>query len=122
MLTLNIDWFQPFNGVTYSCGAIYLSINNLPREERYKKENVILAGLMPGPKEAKTRACVCTALFLVACDIPAAHKTCGFILHTSVNACHICNCKFTRLPNNRDMHYLGFVFSDWVARTEQENQ
>ncbi|KAI9003759.1 hypothetical protein CLU79DRAFT_714287, partial [Phycomyces nitens] len=24
LLTLNIDWFQPFDGVTYSCGAIYL--------------------------------------------------------------------------------------------------
>ncbi|OAD81196.1 hypothetical protein PHYBLDRAFT_138735 [Phycomyces blakesleeanus NRRL 1555(-)] len=30
MLTLNIDWFQPFDGVTYSCGAIYLAVNNLP--------------------------------------------------------------------------------------------
>lgn len=52
-LTLNVDWFRPFRGEVYSCGAIYLTINNLPRAVRYKKENVILVGVMPGPKEAK---------------------------------------------------------------------
>ncbi|OAD72418.1 hypothetical protein PHYBLDRAFT_102450, partial [Phycomyces blakesleeanus NRRL 1555(-)] len=55
MLTMNIDWFQPFDDITYSTGAIYLAINNLPREERFKPENVILVGLMPGPKEPKTK-------------------------------------------------------------------
>ncbi|OAD65347.1 hypothetical protein PHYBLDRAFT_153597 [Phycomyces blakesleeanus NRRL 1555(-)] len=54
MLTLNIDWFQPFDGQTHSSGAIYLSINNLPRSERLKPENIILVGMMPGLKEAST--------------------------------------------------------------------
>lgn len=53
LLTLNVDWFQPHNG-QYSCGAISLTINNLPRTERFRTENVILVGLMPGPREPKT--------------------------------------------------------------------
>ena len=50
-LTMNIDWFQPFKHSTYSLGAIYITILNLPRDMRYKRENVILCGLIPGPKE-----------------------------------------------------------------------
>lgn len=52
MLTLNVDWFQAFDRkAPYSVGAMYLTINNLPRSIRFKKENVILAGIIPGPRE-----------------------------------------------------------------------
>ena len=44
---LNIDWFQPFKHVTDSIGAIYLSVINLSREERFKTENLLLVGLIP---------------------------------------------------------------------------
>ncbi len=40
LLSLNVDWFQPFKHTTYSTGALYLTVQNLPRSERYKKENV----------------------------------------------------------------------------------
>ena len=51
-LCLNVDWFhQPFKHSKYSCGAIYISILNLPRSERYSSDNVILLGVIPGPKE-----------------------------------------------------------------------
>ena len=50
-LSMNVDWFQPFSHVADSIGAIYLVILNLPRQERYKKENMLLAGIIPGPKE-----------------------------------------------------------------------
>lgn len=50
---LNLDWFQPFTHVRYSVGALYLVILNLPREERYKIENIILVAIIPGPKEPK---------------------------------------------------------------------
>ena len=49
---LNIDWFCPFKHSEYSVGAIYLSIMNLPRKERFKRENILLLGLIPGPSEA----------------------------------------------------------------------
>lgn len=52
---LNSDWFQPFTHVKYSVGALYniMVILNLPREERYKLENIILIAVIPGPKEPK---------------------------------------------------------------------
>ena len=49
--TINVDWFQPYKHSPYSVGAIYLSMMNLPRDERYKKENMIIAGIIPGPDE-----------------------------------------------------------------------
>lgn len=51
LLTINVDWFQPFSHIEYSVGAIYLTIQNLPRNERYKEENIILVGVLPGPSE-----------------------------------------------------------------------
>ena len=54
LLCMNVDWFRPFvRGTAYSTGAIYLTIQNLPRNERYRKENIILVGVLPGPKEPK---------------------------------------------------------------------
>lgn len=50
-LMLNIDWFQPFKHRVYSIGVIYLAIINLPRAVRFKRENIILVGLIPGPSE-----------------------------------------------------------------------
>ena len=49
--TMNVDWFQPYKHSPYSVGAIYLAMMNLPREERYKQENIIIAGIIPGPDE-----------------------------------------------------------------------
>ena len=48
---MNVDWFQPFTRTQFSVGAIYLAIQNLPRSLRYKDENVILVGVIPGPSE-----------------------------------------------------------------------
>ena len=45
---LNIDWFQPFKHRQYSVGVLYLAVMNLPRAIRYKRENVLLIGLMSG--------------------------------------------------------------------------
>ena len=48
---LIIDRFQPFDHYTYSLGVIYLVIMNLPRNQRYKWQNVIIVGIIPGPHE-----------------------------------------------------------------------
>lgn len=53
MLTLNVDWFQPFDRRVYSVGVIYLTVQNLPRDQRYKIENLIIVGIIPGPDEPK---------------------------------------------------------------------
>lgn len=97
---MNVDWFEPFERGVYSVGAIYLTIQNLPRNERYK---TIMVGIMPGPKEPKltinsyltplvielneawqhgfcvntengASICVKLALSCVTCDIPASRK------------------------------------------------
>lgn len=41
-LMLNTDFFQPFKHVTYSLGAIYLTVMNLPRSIRNKKTSCLL--------------------------------------------------------------------------------
>ena len=50
---LNLDWFQPFKHISYSVGVLYMVILNLPRQEHYKIENIILVSIIPGPKEPK---------------------------------------------------------------------
>jgi len=64
-LMLNIDWFCPFSRTKLSVGAIYLSIMNLPRDERFKKENMILVGVIPGPKEPDVYISFFSCFFLL---------------------------------------------------------
>ena len=52
-LMINLDWFSPFQNSIYSTGAIYAVICNLPRELRFKPQNIITLALLPGPKEVK---------------------------------------------------------------------
>ena len=49
----NFSWFQPYKHISYSVGVIYAVIINLPRTLCYKRENVIIIGVIPGPKEPK---------------------------------------------------------------------
>ena len=51
LVTLNVDWFQPFLHTQYSVGAMYLTVQKLPRNIRGKEDNVILVGVMRGPSE-----------------------------------------------------------------------
>jgi hypothetical protein len=50
-LMFNLDWFQPYDGVIHSTGVIYAAICNLPRDIRFKRENMLVLGLLPGPNE-----------------------------------------------------------------------
>ena len=110
-LILNIDWFNPFKHIEYSVGVLYLVIANLPRSERYKIENVIIVGMLPGPKEPKKHmnsylkplvdellefwkgtylsapgvfVPIRCALLCVSCDLPATRKVCGFTSFSSL--------------------------------------
>lgn len=54
-LMLNVDWFQLYKHTNRSIGVIYLAVLNLPRVERFKRENIILVGVIPDMKsEPKT--------------------------------------------------------------------
>ena len=50
-LMVNVDWFQPFKHSPYSVGVIYLAVMNLPQAERFKRRNIIVVGILPGPGE-----------------------------------------------------------------------
>ena len=52
-LMLNVDWFRRFKHTSYSAGVIYLVIQNLLRTVRFKPENIIIVGTIPGPSEPK---------------------------------------------------------------------
>lgn len=141
---INADWFQPFKHCTDSLGAIYLVIMNLPRKERYKRENIILAGLIPSLKtepsslnsfltplvkelqelwkgvrlytseSPKFKVVIRGALLCAACDIPAARKLCGFKGHNANHGCSKCFKKFPGPITNKD--YSGFDRNDWPKR------
>lgn len=54
LLTLNIDCSKHSTRRpgTLLVLSTYMTVNNLPRTERYKKENTILVGVIPGPRES----------------------------------------------------------------------
>ena len=52
-LAINVDWFQPFQYTTHNTGAIYGVLCNLPRESRFKPENILTLGIIPGPHKLK---------------------------------------------------------------------
>ena len=107
VLQLNVDWFQPFDHIVYSVGAMYITILNLPSTECYKMKNVFLVGILPGPDESKHdinpflrplvdellllwekgivvnlpngSVTIKCALGCVACDIPAARNVSGLL-------------------------------------------
>src|SRR5271170_4685574 len=48
---LNLDWFQPYEGTVHSTGVIYAAICNLPCDIRFKRENLLILGILPGSHE-----------------------------------------------------------------------
>ena len=145
MLTLNVDWFQPFSHTEYSVGAIYLTLQNLPRSERFKEENIILVGVIPGPSEPNLvinsylgplveelelgwyngfsvmtpEHVVVTAhvaLSCLSCDIPASRKVSGFLGHNACLACNKCLKEFS-VSFGTPTNYSGFKRSEWILRT-----
>ena len=48
---INLDWFNPYENQEYSVAVMYMALVNLPRAVRFKWENVVVLGIIPGPKE-----------------------------------------------------------------------
>ena len=150
LLTLNVDWFQPYEHGVYSVGAMYTCIQNLPRDVRYRVEHIILIGIMPGPKEAKkTIKSFLTplvielqeawdhdfntmspqnipvrsklALSCVACDIPARRKVCGFLSHNASLGCNKCLKHFS-CSFGKGTDYSRFKPEEWEQRNLEQHR
>ena len=67
MLMLNCDWFQPFKHTQFSVGVLYFAIENLPRDIRFERENILVVGIIPGPSEPKM--CINTYLKPIIDDL-----------------------------------------------------
>ena len=150
-LMLNVDWFNPYKHSPYSVGAVYLVILNLPRSMRFKKENIILVGLIPGPHEpslhintyldplveelnilwkdgiqilspdAHDPITLRAALLCVACDTPATRKVCGFYGHMAKCGCSKCTKIFETNPDNGAMCYGGDFNTVSAPRKEDDH-
>ena len=145
-LMMNIDWFQPFKRRTdYSVGVIYFVLMNLPRRERFKFENIIIAGIIPpfdkepclntflepvidelrilwkGLKLSNSLSSgvltFVAALLCVAADVPAARKACGFKSHAANKGCSKCLKNFPGgFGEKKD--YSGFNRLAWPRRSK----
>ena len=147
---VNVDWFQPFKRVnSVSVGVIYLVCMNLPRELRFLRENVILAGIIPAldrePSSLNTflqplvndlkllwggvpmtthkyesGTTARGALLCAAADIPACRKLCGFMGHSARLGCSKCRKEFKGgFGEKKD--YSGFNVPEWPKRTHSQH-
>ena len=146
-LLLNVDWFEPFEHSIYATGVVFMSLLNLPRHIRYCQENIIICGLIPGPREpshninsfleplvedlltlwrgkeiklpSKTIS-IQAALICVSCDSPAMRKVCGFVAHNAVKGCYKCMKSFQTASFGEKPDYGGFDRSTWVLRKHKD--
>ena len=145
---INVDWFQPYKHIiSYSVGVILLTIMNLPRALRYKEENIILAGIIPGPHEPHLninsyinplveellelwsgiemdttagRKLVRCAVICASCDIPAGRKLCSFLGHTPRYSCTKCKKGFPCSVGKMD--YSGYDRRNWKYRIDESHR
>ena len=123
---------------------MYLAVLNLPRQHRYLQENIILLGIIPGPKEPKQMnsllkpfvsemlklwdgvimkthdglsVLVRAALLCCACDIPGARKVCGFVGHSGTKGCSRCLLSFTKDRFGSKADYTNTDRDQWPLRT-----
>ena len=152
-LMMNVDWFKPFKHRNdFSVGVIYMVLMNLPRSTRFKKENVILVGIIPALahepkslnyflepavnelnalwkgvkvttyKSPSAAVQIQAAVLCFASDIPAARKLCGFLGHSAKRGCSHC---FKVFPGGfgEQRNYGGFDDRDrWPKRSSEQHR
>ena len=139
--TLNVDWFNPYKHTKHSSGGIYLAIQNLPRADRQKIDNIILVGMIPGPKEpekdinsflspfveelktlyegvALKNCTVRAMLTCVSADLPATRKVCGFLSYSAKLGCSKCLKQFPTFHGrfHDKQNYSGYEVDTWEPR------
>ena len=133
LLMLNCDWFQPYKHTSFSVGVL-----------RFKRENIILVGIIPGPSEPSMNIntylnpliddlkqlwlgvniringqskTIRAALSCLTCDVPAARKVGGFVGHRGKRGCSRCFKLFPTQTFGDNPDYSGFDKSDWEPRS-----
>ena len=144
---LNVNWFNPFKHSPGSIGAVYCVLANLPRNERYKRENILLLALIEGEPKHDMNAIlkpivdelitlweghrfwiklkytfVLVALLCVACDIPAARKVAGFLSHNARFGCSRCFKVFPVNAFGERPDYSGFNRNSWPKRNAHQHR
>lgn len=144
---LNVDWFQQFKHRNYAIRVLYLVFMNLPRDITFKRENIVLLGLIPGPSEPSldinsyltphvgdllslwkgvsfkmadnTTKIIHCALLCVACDLPTEKNVCGFLSYKANFGCSKCYSSFST-GMFKQFYYGGFERSLWTARSNEQ--
>ena len=121
---------------------------NLPRSQRYKRQNILVVGIIPGPSEPPIsinsylspmidelpqlwqgiplkvhnfwERVIHAALLAVACDIPAGRKVCGFLSHKANFGCSRCYCLFSE--GGLQCNYSFFDRSSWKLRSNRQHR
>ena len=129
---------------------MYIAIQNLPRQHRFHRENIIICGVIPGPPEPKSHMnsyleplvdelrilckgismkCyggvevnISAFLMCLACDIPAARKCGGFVGHNAIKGCSRCLKTFPTANFGEKPNYGGFDFDNWIPRTNEDHR
>ena len=146
LMMLNVDWFRVYKHTSYSVGVMYLVIQNLPRKLRFKPENILIVGTIPGPHEPKLNIntylkpmvdelldlwngiqlecststlgirTVRVALALISSDIPATRKICGFYGFNALYGCSKCMKQFPKSSFASPPNFSGFDRDTWLVR------
>ena len=142
-LLINVDWFQPYTHVQYSVGEVYLAFLNFPRHLRYKRENMLLVGVIPGPHEpslhinsfleplvdellklwngvemitTEGQQIVHAVLLCNSSDVPATRKVGGFVGHGALKGCSRCLRNFETTRFSEKPNYSGFNPEAWNSK------
>jgi len=120
-LQLFADWYQKHAQGHHSVGLLWACVLNLPREERYELHNMLLVGVLPGPKgtsKAQLQGVLQVVrdelielfkeplqlhgrshrvyLHMLVGDLMAVRPAMGFKGPTAAYGCTLCNASFSR--------------------------
>ncbi|XP_048590351.1 uncharacterized protein LOC116609390 [Nematostella vectensis] len=119
-LMLNVDWFQPYKHTTYSCDVMYLVVMNLPRHERFKRENIIIAGIIPGPKEPKGNInSYLQPIVDYLCDLWKGVIYQDQALKWDGHGCSMCLKEFATSSFESKIDFSGYDTDNWELRTNE---
>jgi hypothetical protein len=134
-LGLSTDGFGPFKHCTKTAWPVILFNYNLPPKERFLKKNIILVGVIPGPKKpgdldsflwplvqellqlelgvfafdaiTMTVFLLCAYLIVVFGNIPTVSMIMRMKGHNGFSLCHMCEIQGIHIPSSQvTTHYV----------------